>query len=292
MEKILAYKGFDVNLCCRGFQYEIGKEYELPEGVNPSLCNAGFHACENPADVFAYYAPSESRYCIVELSGQIVRGDDKSCASRIKIVRELTLQELSEERRKYVEAHLDGEAKASNTGYRSSASNTGYRSSASNTGYQSSASNTGYQSSASNTGDRSSASNTGYQSSASNTGNRSSASNTGNQSSASNTGYQSSASNTGYQSSASNTGNRSSASNTGNRSSAEVSGKDSVAAVFGRDSKVRGAKGCALFLTERGEWNGETHPILNVLAVIVDGDKVKEGTWYKLVGGELTEVNE
>jgi hypothetical protein len=211
MEKVLAYKGFDVNLRCRGFQYEIGKEYELPEGVNPSLCNAGFHACENPADVFAYYAPSESRYCLVELSGQIVRVDDKSCASRIKIVRELDLQELSEKRRKYVEAHLDGEAKASNTGNRSSASNTGYQSSASNTG---------------------------------------------------------------------------------NQSSAEVRGKDSVAAVFGRDSKVMGAKGCALFLTERGEWNGEAYPIINVLAVIVDGEKVKEGTWYKLVGGELTEVNE
>ena len=163
MEKILAYKGFDVNLRCRGFQYEIGKEYELPEGVNPSLCNAGFHACENPADVFAYYAPSESRYCLVELSGQIVRGDDKSCASRIKIVRELTLQELSEERRKYVEAHLDGEAKASNTGDQSSASNTGDRSSASNTGYQSSASNTGDRSSAFNTGYYSSASNIGIQ---------------------------------------------------------------------------------------------------------------------------------
>ena len=95
MEKIIAYKGFDMNLRCRGFQYEIGKEYELPDGVNPSLCKAGFHACENPADVFAYYVPSESRYCLVELSGQIDRGDDKSCASRIKIVRELTLQELS-----------------------------------------------------------------------------------------------------------------------------------------------------------------------------------------------------
>ena len=47
-----------------------------------------------------------------------------------------------------------------------------------------------------------------------------------------------------------------------------------------------------MFLTERGEWDGETYPILNVLAVIVDGEKVKEGTWYKLVGGELTEVNE
>jgi hypothetical protein len=71
-----------------------------------------------------------------------------------------------------------------------------------------------------------------------------------------------------------------------------VSGKSSVAAVFGRDGKVRGAKGCALFLTERGEWNGKTYPIINVLAVIVDSEKVKEGTWYKLVGGKLTEASD
>ena len=282
-EKVItAYKGFDKNLKCRGFQYEIGKEYEIEGDIK--VCVRGFHACPNPPDLFAYYSPNESRYCEVELSGIIDDSEnDKLCASRIKIVRELTLTELVAKHKQYVEAHLvdDNEHKASNTGYRSSASNTGNYSSASNTGNCSSASNTGNCSSASNTGDCSSASNTGDYSSASNTGDCSSASNTGNYSSASNTGNYSSASNTG---------DCSSASNTGDCSSAEVSGKDSCAAVFGKDNKVRGALGCALFLVERGDWNGETYPILNVKAVIVDGEVVKANTWYTLRNGELVEV--
>ncbi len=255
-EKVItAYKGFDKNLKCRGFQYEICKEYEIEGDIK--VCERGFHACPNPANLFSYYFPNESRYCEVELSGIIDDSEnDKLCASRIKIARELTPTELVAKHKQYVEAHLvdDDEHKASNTGDYSSASNTGNRSSASNTG------------------------------------NRSSASNTGDCSSASNTGDCSSASNTGDCSSASNTGDCSSASNTGNRSSAEVSCKGSCAAVFGKDCKVRGALGCALFLVERGDWNGETYPILNVKAVIVDGETVKADTWYMLKNGELVEV--
>lgn len=52
-----AYKGFDKDLKCRDFQYEIGKEYE-ENGA--SLCNKGFHACEYPLDCFRYYSPTES----------------------------------------------------------------------------------------------------------------------------------------------------------------------------------------------------------------------------------------
>lgn len=53
-----AYKGFDKGLKCRGFQYEVGKEYE--EG-GANLCKNGFHACENPLDTFRYYGPTDSR---------------------------------------------------------------------------------------------------------------------------------------------------------------------------------------------------------------------------------------
>ena len=334
---IVAYKGFDKNLCCRGYQYEVGKEYHANGDI--MACSNGFHACPNPNDLFAYYAPNEgNRYCKVKLWGDVDDSEsDKIAASDIEIIEEMSIMEVANVKRIFTENNA--EDKECNTGNRSSASNTGDYSSASNTGNRSSASNTGYCSSASNTGNRSSASNTGDYSSASNTGNRSSASNTGNRSSASNTGYYSSASNTGYCSSASNTGNRSSASNTGyyssasntgdcssasntgdcssasntgNRSSAsntgycssasntgdcssaEVSGKASCAAVFGKDSKVRGAIGCALFLVERGDWDDENelYPIINVLAVIVDGEKVKENVWYKLVNGKLVEVEE
>lgn len=60
---IKSYKGFDKGLRCKGFQFEIGKEYEEKEA---KACSCGFHACEHPLDVFGYYAPSESRYCEVE----------------------------------------------------------------------------------------------------------------------------------------------------------------------------------------------------------------------------------
>ena len=59
------YKGFDKDLKCRDFQYEVGNTYEEPTA---ELCEKGFHACEYPLDVFKYYAPGNmSRYCEVDL---------------------------------------------------------------------------------------------------------------------------------------------------------------------------------------------------------------------------------
>lgn len=60
---ILGFKGFDKDLKCRSFQYEIGKYYEQEGEVK--CCEIGFHFCENPFDVFRYYSPSDSRYCEV-----------------------------------------------------------------------------------------------------------------------------------------------------------------------------------------------------------------------------------
>ena len=98
------------------------------------------------------------------------------------------------------------------------------------------------------------------------------------------------ATNTGNQSDATNTGDYSAATNTGDRSAAEVSGKESVAIVTGKESKARGALGCWLVLTERGEWDGETYPIIEVRAVKVDGECVKPNVWYELSGGMVVEA--
>ena len=54
-----AYKGFNENMTCRGFQYEEGKIYHEKDAI---LCEKGFHACENPLDTFNYYAPANSVY--------------------------------------------------------------------------------------------------------------------------------------------------------------------------------------------------------------------------------------
>lgn len=43
----MTYKGFDKDLKCRGFQYEIGKEYTEKGEIR--ACRNGFHACGLPA---------------------------------------------------------------------------------------------------------------------------------------------------------------------------------------------------------------------------------------------------
>lgn len=88
-----AYKGFDKDLKCRGFQYEVGKEYE--EG-NAKLCEKGFHACENPLDTFRYYGPTYSRYCEVDVddNGERNDADSKVCGKHIKIGAEIGLKDV------------------------------------------------------------------------------------------------------------------------------------------------------------------------------------------------------
>ena len=116
-----AYKGFDNELKCRGFQYEVCGEYEEPKA---SLCDYGFHACEDPIDVFGYYPPARSRYCEVELDNVTDQrsGDDtKICGSKIKIGAEIGIPGIIKAHIEYVKKNVrekveKGEAKAATAG--------------------------------------------------------------------------------------------------------------------------------------------------------------------------------
>lgn len=79
-----AFKGFNKDLTCRGFQYEEGKEFHTEKA---ECCEEGFHACEYPLDCFGYYSPAQSVFHEVELSGDMDRRSDdtKVCATDIKI---------------------------------------------------------------------------------------------------------------------------------------------------------------------------------------------------------------
>ena len=246
---IQGYKGFDENLQCRGFQYEVGKEYETDKAI---ACNTGFHFCESPFNVWGYYAPANenglNRFCEVEGSGEIDASEnDKTCCTHLKIKAEIDINGLIKAGVKFIMDRIKWDNRSTNTD---------------------------------------------DQSAATNTGNYSAATNTGNYSAATNTGYRSAATNTGNQSAATNTGNQSAATNTGYRSAASVEGKESIAIVTGKDSKAKGAIGCWIVLTERGEWDGETYPIIEVKAFKVDGIAIKPDVYYKLVDGQPVEVND
>ena len=93
MNEIRGFKVFNPDWTCRGFQYEVGKIFE--EDVEPSCCDRGFHFCENAADCFNYYSFNpDNKVAEVIAYGDIVRGDDKCCTNKIKIVREIPWQEL------------------------------------------------------------------------------------------------------------------------------------------------------------------------------------------------------
>ncbi|EPE0019287.1 DUF7666 domain-containing protein [Salmonella enterica subsp. enterica serovar Rissen] len=297
-KEIVTFKGFNKDLKCRDFQFEIGKTFHHDGKVE--ACVSGFHACECPFDVFSYYSPADSRFAETISFGITNReedGDTKIASASITIKAELTLPQFIQRGIEWIWSKIDKSLEqqimcgnrsaatntgdcsaATNTGNRSAATNTGYQSAATNTGYQSAATNTGYQSAATNTGNRSAATNTGYQSAATNTGNRSAATNTGNRSAATNTGNRSAATNTGYQSAATNTGNRSAATNTGNRSAAEVSGSQSVAASLGIEGKARASEGGAIVLCYRDE-DGE---LIHIRASKVGENGIMPNTWYQL----------
>ena len=124
-QKIKAYKAFDKDLSCRGFKYEVGKEYEETGYIK--ACEKGFHACPYPLDVFGYYAPAGSRFCEVEQSGKIDDSEsDKVCSSKIRIGAELDIRGLVKAAVSYVKERCTNECNAepgkpATAGYRGAA---------------------------------------------------------------------------------------------------------------------------------------------------------------------------
>lgn len=143
MQTIIAYKGFDQNLQCRGHQFEVGQTYEIDGEIN--IGEQGWHACEHPLNVFNYYAPSASRYAEVTLAGATDKraSDTKIAAAKITVNVELTIGELVQRAVKWVFVRAIWSDNHSATGYRGAASATGDRVAASATGCHGAASATG-----------------------------------------------------------------------------------------------------------------------------------------------------
>jgi hypothetical protein len=315
---IVSYKGFDANMQCHGggspFAYEVGKAYGHAGEV--LACNGGFHACEYPLDVLAYYPAAGSRFAQVEQSGTISKhaDDSKVASSSISIKAEISLPGLISAAIEYTmsrvnpalsDANKETRGSASNSGDRGAASNSGYSGAASNSGdrgaasnsgdsgaasnsgYSGAASNSGYSGAASNSGDRGAASNSGYRGAASNSGDsgaasnsgyRGAASNSGDSGAASNSGDSGAASNSGYSGAASNSGDSGAASNSGDRGAASNSGKAGIAADFNGWGRAKSCETGAIVCVNRDDAGNIRH----IRASKVGENGIKADVWYSL----------
>ena len=216
-EKIKAYKGFNNDMTCRDFQYEVGKEYEQKGKIE--VCENGFHACENPMDVFKHYLIEKdghiARFCEVEQSGMIDREDDKVASSKISIKAEFKFAD-------FVKLAVDFVLEKCKVGK-------------GNSGDYAELASSGYSAELASSGDYAQLASSGY--------------------------------------------------------SAKLASSGSYAVVMaaGYNSQAKAKKGSWITLAEWDRLDGNWTPVC-VKTEQVDGERIKEDTWYKLINGQFTEI--
>ena len=182
-ETIIAYKAFDANWQCRGFQYEVGRTYTHDgEAV---LCESGFHACEAPLDVLNYYSITDSKFAQVELGGISAPkedGDTKRAGKSIAIKLALSIADLISAQVEWTFKGADKKSVAE--GYYSTAASSGDYSKAASSGDYSTAASSGDSSKAASSGNSNTAASSGNYSKAASSGNYSTAASSGNYSTA------------------------------------------------------------------------------------------------------------
>ena len=270
-----AFKGFNKDLTCRGYQYEEGKEFHTERA---ECCDTGFHACEYPLDCFGYYDPAHSVYHEVELSGEMDKSGDntKVCATDIKIGARLSIAGLVKMAIDFTMSKVNKEA--------GSDERHGFASATGNYGASSATGNYGASSA---------------------TGDYGASSATGNYGASSATGNYGASSATGDYGASSATGNCGASSATGYKGASSVSDPTGVAVAWGHEARAKGCKGAHLILSDWrfiGEkyWDGSYKDMYNkdnweltgAKMVVVDGEKIKEDTYYRCIEGEIVEVTE
>ena len=215
-EIVTAFKGFNADLTCRGFQYEVGKTYKHG-GPVVRCAEGGFHACEMPLDVWGYYGPATSVFATVELGGDIARApneDSKVAAAQITIKAELRLPDFIRRAAEWVVARAKDNLAIGDYGHAASTGDYGH---------------------AASTGDYGHAASTGDYGHAASTGDRGHAASTGDYGHAASTGY------CGH------------AASTGDRGHAAVEGENAVATSVGRDGTAKAVAGSAITLATYGD---------------------------------------
>ena len=297
--KIIAYKGFDENLKCRGFQYEVGKEYEHDGEVE--CCRSGFHACTNPFDVLDYYdANGKNRFCVVEQSGTIKSEDkdSKQSSSKIKIKAEIGIAGLFKTGVEWIKEKTNPDKiiksikKNENTesGDDAQIGSSGDDAQIGSSGYDAKIGSSGYAAKIGSSGYAAQIGSSGESAQIGSSGDDAKIGSSGDDAKIGSSGYAAKIGSSGNYAKIGSSGESAQIGSSGNAAKIESSGEDSVICCAGNNSMAKAKKGSWITLSEwkYSEYKKRDIPVC-VRTEFVDGERIKEDTWYKLIDGEFVE---
>ena len=300
-EKVIAYKGFNKDLTCRGFQYEVGKEYTEEE---VSICNKGFHACENPFDVLNFYGDVlNNRFCEVEQSGQIEKGNNKQVSSKIKVVAEIGfvglfkagvewIKEITNPMRVIEETRGGNDKnKIGSSGDYAKIGSSGDYAQIGSSGDYAQIGSSGYSAKTGSSGDYAQIGSSGYYAQIGSSGYSAKIGSSGDYAKIGSSGYSAKIGSSGDYAQIGSSGDSAKIGSSGDSAKIDSAGEDSVICCAGGNSVVKAKKGSWITLSEWrfSEEKKRDVPIC-VKTEYVDGEKIKEDTWYKLDNGNFVEV--
>ena len=296
---IKSYKAFDKNMQCRGYKYEVGKEYEMEGHIE--CCKSGFHACEYPWDVFDYYDMLESRFAEVEQSGTIDREEDttKVCSSRIKIKAELKLADIINigvewlkditspskvKKDGALNDNGDRKKQIGSSGDYAQIGSSGYYAKIGSSGYYAQIGSSGYSAKIGSSGDSSKIGSSGYYAQIGSSGDYAQIGSSGNSAQIGSSGDSAQIGSSG---------DYAKIGSSGDSAKIDSTGEDSVIMCAGRNSKTKAKIGSWITLAE-WKWSNEKNRYVPVCVKTeyVDGVRIKADTWYKLENGKFVEVAE
>ena len=295
-KKIIAYKGFDKNLKCRDFQYEVGKEYEMDGDIK--CCERGFHACESPLEVFDHYDMLNSRFAEVEQSGEIDKEESstKVCSSRVKVKAELKLADIinlgvewikdvtsPSKLKKETDLNDNGNnsAKIGSSGDSAQIGSSGYYAQIGSSGYYAQIGSSGYYAQIGSSGDSAKIGSSG---------DSAKIGSSGYYAQIGSSGYYAQIGSSGYSAKIGSSGDSAKIGSSGDYAQIGSTGNHSVVMAAGNNSIAKAKIGSWITLAEWDCIDGVWIPIC-VKTEKVDGEHIKADTFYELIDGEFKEVD-
>ena len=302
---------------CRGFQYEVGKEYETDGEIK--CCNRGFHACKSPLEVWNYYDMLNSRFAEVEQSGKIDEEEKstKVCSSHIKIKAELKLADIinigvewlrditspskvktdgalndNGDRKKQIGSSGDS-AKIGSSGYYAQIGSSGDYAQIGSSGDSAKIGSSGYYAQIGSSGDYAKIGSSGDSAKIGSSGYYAKIGSSGDSAKIGSSGDSAKIGSSGYSAKIGSSGDYAQIGSSGDYAQIDSTGEDSVIMCAGNKSKAKAEIGSWITLAE-WKWSDKKNryvPIC-VKTEYVDGVSIKADTWYLLKDGKFVEVNE